>query len=188
MDVEIEGSEAEAVVDEGVDNPVLSQALEYEKLSRDPFSAFWDTSETTDASAVVVELPKIRLDATMPGQGMPLAVVDGSMRFLGDSIQGWTVDHISDRAITLRAPSSDTYVVEMPILHGQISVPLDAMIVEAPESTITPLAENADLPEASPLGVLTPELPETESDADAPPSIESTDPTDPTSDETGADF
>ena len=112
----------------------------------------------------------------MPGNGLPLAVVDGSMRFLGDTIQGWTVDQISDRAITLRAPSSDTHVVQMSVLSAEIHVPPEAMVVEIPETGMVTEGTTAE-PKVSPLGVLAPDMPESESDAGGSPPSESNDTT-----------
>lgn len=127
---------AEDEVVAGVDNPVLSEPSEGETLKRDPFAAFWDNEAPAESEEVITELPVLRLDATMPHPRLPLAVIDGSLHFMGDVIQGWTIDQIGDRSITLRAPSNDTHTVQMPVLSAQISIPVASMIIEVPEKDI----------------------------------------------------
>lgn len=135
--------ESSETVDEAVEtvpveaNPVLSRPLadagadevteegadDTDELGSDPFSAFWSTTAEVQDTEVQLQPPVITLSATLESDRLPVAVIDGRMAFLGDDIQGWTLDEIRERAVVLRAPSNDIYTVEMPVLYGRIDAP-----------------------------------------------------------------
>ena len=116
-------------------NPILSRSLfsdaeepddgaeDDSELESDPFSAFWSTTAEVQETEVKLQPPVINLSATLESERLPVAVIDGRMAFLGDNIQGWTLDEIRERAVVLRAPSNDIYTVEMPVLYGRIDTP-----------------------------------------------------------------
>ena len=114
-------------------NPVLSEEIE-DELTRDPFAAFWGSETSVDTGETNLVPPAVTLNATMPYGELPLAILDGEMRFRGDVIQGWTLHEIAERRIVLRAPSQDTFVIEMPLLHGRIDVPAGAFSTPKPSN------------------------------------------------------
>lgn len=114
-------------------NPVLSEEPT-EDLARDPFAAFWGSETTVEDGEANLAPPTVTLNATMPNGKLPLAILDGQMRFRGDVIQGWTLDEIGERRIVLRAPSQDVFVVEMPLLHGRVDVPAGAFAPPKPSN------------------------------------------------------
>jgi hypothetical protein len=108
------------------DNPVLSEPLEDEGLSRSPFTSFWNVArEGAVAGAVVPAIapPSITLNATMPSDTRALAVIDGELHFVGDLIQGWELAEIGTRRIVLRSPDRSSVTFEMPLLSGARVVP-----------------------------------------------------------------
>ncbi len=118
-------------------NPVLSRPLaefgadddseggteDGAELESDPFSAFWSTPTEVQEIDVKLQPPSINLSATLASQRLPVAVIDGRMHFVGDSIQGWNLEEIRERTIVLRSPSQDIHTVEMPVLYGRIDSP-----------------------------------------------------------------
>lgn len=109
------------------DNPVLSQPVESGSLPRSPFSNFWNVASTGSASnngpLPEIAPPSVTLNATMPSEVRALAVIDGEMHFLGDSIQGWELTEVQARRIVLRSPSQAQITIEMPLLLGARAVP-----------------------------------------------------------------
>lgn len=108
------------------DNPVLSQPLAEEGLSRSPFTSFWNVAREGAAAGSVVPAiapPSITLNATMPSDSRALAVIDGEMHFVGDVIQGWELAEIGARRIVLRSPDRASVTFEMPLLSGVRAVP-----------------------------------------------------------------
>ena len=106
------------------DNAVLSQPVEG-AFSRSPFANFWSnaTASAPSSSQADVPAPVMTLSATMPADSHGLAVIDGQLHFLGDSIQGWQLTEIRPRAVVLRSPADATIVVEMPVLVGKLDLP-----------------------------------------------------------------
>ena len=104
------------------DNPVLAATSAEPTLKRSPFSNFWNVAPTGIKGAVASSAPTVTLNATMPGEDSGLAVIDGQLRFVGDSIQGWSLDSVSARSVTLRAPTGEQLLVSMPLLVGKIDL------------------------------------------------------------------
>lgn len=108
------------------DNPVLAEAVGDTAIKRSPFSNFWSVTPTTSRStAPTLNAPNITLNATMPSEVRGIAVIDGTLRFVGDSIQGWSLASVGPRSVTLQAPAGETVVVDMPLLVGRLAVPAD---------------------------------------------------------------
>ena len=125
--------ELEQFVPDAEINPVLSEEDEG-VLGRDPFAAFWGSESPVEKGEVNLVPPTVTLSATMPYGKLPLAILDGQMRFRGDDVQGWTLDEIGERRVVLRAPSQDVFVIEMPLLHGRIDVPERAFTPPEPSN------------------------------------------------------
>jgi len=140
------------------DNPVLSQPVPETKLARSPFSNFWSTAPAgTPAAAVAIAAPAptITLNATMPREAAGLAVIDGQLRFQGDSIQGWLLAEVRPRAVRLQATTGESVVVEMPLIVGRVTVPVLAppaasLAPAAPGSLEDPAAPGAPVDPATP--------------------------------------
>jgi hypothetical protein len=110
------------------DNTVLAEPLADATIKRSPFSNFWNNAPKATTSSVVPTLnaPTITLNATMPSDVAGIAVIDGQLHFVGDSIQGWSLAEVSPRSVTLRAPAGETVVVDMPLLVGKRALPAAA--------------------------------------------------------------
>jgi len=106
------------------DNPVLSEPFDG-SLTRSPFASFWSTATggASSTAATDVPPPAVRLEATMPANRQPLAVIDGRLHFVGDSIQGWRLAEIRSRAVVLESPALASFTVEMPVLVGRLEIP-----------------------------------------------------------------
>ena len=115
---------APAPVEAVDDNEVLSEPATG-AFSRSPFANFWSNASASapSASQADVPAPVMTLSATMPADSQGLAVIDGQLHFLGDSIQGWQLTEIRPRAVVLRSPTDATIVVEMPVLVGKLDLP-----------------------------------------------------------------
>lgn len=105
------------------DNPVLSQAAPEEGLLRSPFANFWNAAQEGEQAVAGTALPDIAppavtLNATMPSATRALAVIDGEMHAVGDSIQGWELAEIQPRRIVLRSPAKAVIEISMPLLVG----------------------------------------------------------------------
>jgi len=105
------------------DNPVLTAPVPDEGLVRSPFSSLWNAGQAVSGAAPEISVPTVNLEATMPSDVRPLAVIDGELHFVGDSIQGWELAEVHSRRILLRSPSNAVITVEMPILTGVRAVP-----------------------------------------------------------------
>lgn len=107
-------------------NERLSEPAEEESIEGNPFSNFW--AEPTEAAPVeqVEELqaPTVTLNGTLVGMGdQPVALIDGQLRFVGDSIGGWRITEVASRSITLQAPTEESIEVSMPVINAQIRIP-----------------------------------------------------------------
>ena len=105
------------------DNPVLSKPPSEAGLQRNPFENFW-SREATGAGAVQrLPPPQIAVGMTLPGSTRPLAIIDGRLRFVGETIQGWTLAEVRPRAVVLQSPAEERLVVEMPVHLRAVVIP-----------------------------------------------------------------
>lgn len=107
-----------------VDNAVLNHPAEGDGLVRSPFSNFWSVARSGGGggAANTVAPPPVTLNATMPSSSRALAVIDGELHCVGDSIQGWELAEVGARSIVLRSPTHATVTIEMPLLAGASSL------------------------------------------------------------------
>src|SRR5262249_12836027 len=72
------------------DNAVLSAPSATSDLKRSPFSNFWNAPTSSNPAAVqTVAAPTVTVNATMPSATMGMAIIDGNLHFVGDTIGGW---------------------------------------------------------------------------------------------------
>ena len=102
------------------DNAVLSQAPAEPELARNPFTSFWQREATDGNVASSYPRPTVALGITIPGGERPVAVIDGELRFVGDLVQGWTLESVQARSVVLRSPAQEQLVVEMPLFHREL--------------------------------------------------------------------
>ena len=102
------------------DNAVLSQAPAEAELTRNPFTTFWSREATDSNVASSYPAPTVVLGITIPGGDRPLAVIDGELHFVGDLVQGWTLESVQPRSVVLRSPAQEQLVVEMPLFHREL--------------------------------------------------------------------
>lgn len=102
------------------DNAVLSQAPEEAELARNPFTSFWSREPKDGNVASSYPPPAIVLGITSPGGERPLAVIDGELHFVGDLVQGWTLESVQARSVVLRSPAQEQVVVEMPLFNREL--------------------------------------------------------------------
>ena len=102
------------------DNAVLSQAPAEPELARNPFTSFWQREATDSNVASSYPRPTVALGITIPGGERPVAVIDGELRFVGDLVQGWTLESVQARSVVLRSPAQEQLVVEMPLFHREL--------------------------------------------------------------------
>jgi len=105
-------------------NDVLSSEPDEDGLVRSPFASFWQDDEAP-AQVPVEELepPTVALSATAPVGDVPIAVLDGQLRYLGDDIQGWELSAITERRIELRSPNNTSLSIQMPLLEASEPLP-----------------------------------------------------------------
>lgn len=113
-------------------NPVLSQAPAELELTHNPFTSFWSRGTSDGSSEAISPRPSVVLGMTIPGGDRPVAVIDGELRFVGDLVQGWTLEAVHARAIVLRSPSQEQFVVEMPLFRRELVPPALAAPDAAP--------------------------------------------------------
>ncbi len=119
-----EAAPAGAPIPVAKNNAVLSEPIAAGTTARSPFSNFWSVTPTNGTTNVpAISAPTITVNATMPSDTAGLAVIDGQLHFVGDSIQGWSLAEVSPRSVTLRAPAGETVVVAMPLLVGRLALP-----------------------------------------------------------------
>jgi len=53
----------------------------------------------------------------------PMAVIDGQLHFVGDSIGGWTLTDVQSRSVMLRSPTKALVTIDMPLLTGSTAMP-----------------------------------------------------------------
>jgi hypothetical protein len=113
------------------DNAVLSQVPAEAELARNPFTNFWSRDTNSGDTAAIVPPPAVVLGMTIPGGNRPVAVIDGQLHFVGDLVQGWTLEAVHARSIVLRSPAQEQLVVEMPLFHRTL-LPELATVPAAP--------------------------------------------------------
>jgi len=88
-------------------------------LNPGAFESFWSFSEPVDAGVEELPPPTILLSATLIGREgeLDVAVIDGDLRYVGDMLQGWSLDSISSRSVTLRSSSNRVVSVAMPLFQ-----------------------------------------------------------------------
>jgi hypothetical protein len=116
------------------DNAVLSQAPPELETLQNTFTSFWNRGAAEAAPETIAPPPSVVLALTIPGGEHPVAVVDGSLRFLGDRVQGWILAEVRPRAIVLRSPAGQQLVVEMPVFQRQL-VPEDGLLEVTSEAS-----------------------------------------------------
>jgi hypothetical protein len=117
------------------DNPVLAEPVADASIKRSPFSNFWSvTPTTTRTTAPSLSAPTITLNATMPSESRGLAVIDGALLFVGDTVQGWSLASVGPRSVTLQAPAGETVVIDMPLLVGQRELPPGLDLADAADA------------------------------------------------------
>ncbi len=80
-------------------------------------------AQSAGGTAQQIAPPSVTLNATMPSAVRALAVIDGELHFVGDTIQGWELADVQPRSIVLRSPAHATVTIEMPLLSGASPVP-----------------------------------------------------------------
>ena len=109
---------------EAKDNPVLSAPSSDEGLKRSPFSNFWNGPSSNSTAVPDATAPSVTVNATMPSATKGMAVIDGELHFVGDTIGGWQLAEVRPRAIVLRGPTANSQVViDMPLLVGKVALP-----------------------------------------------------------------
>lgn len=130
------------------DNSVLSAPTTTADMKRSPFSNFWSApSSGTKATVADVAAPRVTVNATLPSATRGMAIIDGELHFVGDTIGGWQLAEVRPRAIVLHGPTpTSEVVVDMPLLAGKIALP-DASAPDAkaasPAAPVAPAAAAA---------------------------------------------
>jgi hypothetical protein len=110
-----------------IDNPVLIKGVEGLGFTRSPFTNFWNvsgkTGTATKGGTPDMAAPAVTLTATMPSTVRPMAVIDGQLHFVGDSIGGWTLTDVQSRSVMLRSPTKALVTIDMPLLTGSTAMP-----------------------------------------------------------------
>ena len=88
-------------------------------LNPGAFDSFWSFNEPVDTGVDELPAPTIVLSATLIGREgeLDVAVIDGNLHYVGDMLQGWSLDSISSRAVTLRSSSNRVVEVAMPLFR-----------------------------------------------------------------------
>lgn len=99
----------------------LAAGEEPQTVGRNPFIKFWNRGEEDDDEADVeipeLPVPTINIGGTFTGAN-PMAHINGSLRRVGDVVDGWTLVDVSSRAVMLRSPTKRTVTIEMPKIAG----------------------------------------------------------------------
>jgi hypothetical protein len=118
---------APAATEAPIDNPVLIKGVEGLGFTRSPFTNFWNVSGKTGtvskSGTPDIAAPAVTLTATMPSTVRPMAVIDGQLHFVGDSIGGWTLTDVQSRSVMLRSPTKALITIDMPLLSGSTAMP-----------------------------------------------------------------
>ena len=88
-------------------------------LNSSAFDSFFSLSEPVETGVEELPPPTILLSATLIGREgeLDVAVIDGSLHYVGDMLQGWRIDSISSRAVSLRSSSNRVVNVAMPLFR-----------------------------------------------------------------------
>lgn len=100
-------------------DPVRASAepAEEEGLVRSPFESIWALTKPVETKIDDLPAPVVTLNGTLTSGRTPAAVIDGQTRFIGDMIQGWVLESIGSREVTLRSPGKNRVTIRMPILQ-----------------------------------------------------------------------
>src|SRR5262249_47421326 len=71
---------------EAKDNAVLSAPSSTADLKRSPFANFWNAPSANPAAVPDVAAPNVIVNATMPSETRPMAIIDGELHFVGDTV------------------------------------------------------------------------------------------------------
>ena len=88
-------------------------------LNPSAFDSFFSLSEPVESGVEELPPPTILLSATLIGREgeLDVAVIDGTLHYVGDMLQGWSIDSISSRAVSLRSSSNRVVNVAMPLFR-----------------------------------------------------------------------
>lgn len=83
------------------------------------FESFWNLDNPFESTLEGAPPSNIRLSATLVGRkGVPdIAIINGSLSHVGDTIDGWSVLSISSREVLLRSAAQSVVSVAMPLLQ-----------------------------------------------------------------------
>ncbi len=106
-------------------NERLSEAPTKEGLESNPFTNFWSKPKAAPVQTTEeLKPPTVTLNGTLTGEGdIPVALIDGRMHFVGDTIEGWRLTEVASRSIKLQAPTEESIEVLMPVIAGKIRIP-----------------------------------------------------------------
>jgi hypothetical protein len=88
-----------------------------EGLMRSPFESFWAMTKPVETKVDDLPPPAVTLNGTLTSGRTPAAVIDGQTRFVGDVIQGWTLEAIGSREVTFISPGKNRATIRMPLLQ-----------------------------------------------------------------------
>ena len=128
----------------GRGNEVLS-ASGSGALNDGVFESFWSLAAPVEAKVEESPPPPITVNATLLGGHHmgAMAVIDGTLRHIGDTIGGWLLDDVRGREVTLRSPSHRLVTVAMPLLD--LGIPRAPMAWPAvADQEVESLDESAD--------------------------------------------
>lgn len=102
------------------------------------FESFWNLNSPIESMLEGAPPSNIRLSATLVGRkGVPdVAIINGSLTYVGDMIEGWSVESISSREVVLRSASQSVVNLGMPLLQPNTQA---AIFRAAPTALVTSL-------------------------------------------------
>lgn len=113
-------------------------------LNSAAFDSFWSLDNPIDSTLQETPPPNILLSATLVGRegALDVAIIDGSLKYVGDVLHGWLLDSISSREVSLRSPGDRVVTIAMPLLQAGTQtrpsrVPPGAPVVTPPGETVS---------------------------------------------------
>lgn len=104
-----------------------------DRLMRQPFSpaaplrdaglAGAESDEATAPAPAITFAERHRLEAVLSSQTRPRAIIDGQVVTIDESVEGFVVEAIEGRSVTLRGPDGQTVRLDMPLETLQPSEP-----------------------------------------------------------------